>query len=335
MRSRYIDNLKGVSIIFVVLFHTIKASLGQDYVTNILANVLQPPLVPMFFVVAGYLMHGSQNLVPGKWLGNRALYLLIPHVVMNALWYVGALAGTAIDSALIRAVPFGLWMLKSTFGACGEVFFLCLFCTLTILLNLVLIERRNSTLTFWMYLLGSSVVVMGLPPVAMFVPQFQWYYLFAILGFLIARYQLVVRLRPFRWLVILGVVLYLPALWLSGWHGGWVSRGIMGVLMWLYNHDYTTAPLVMLQVLLGLCVISVIAGRLRTNSIALIGRYSFAVYFFHIPICALGFGSGWIRIASDFVMVCSCCFAVVLGLSYVSQLRRWIPLRSSAVRYYS
>jgi fucose 4-O-acetylase-like acetyltransferase len=325
VRSRYLDTLKGITIILVVFFHCLKATQGAAFESNKIANILQPFLVPVFFLVAGYLSHNVTIIRVQQYLKGRAYRLLVPHVVLDILWLGAGLIGTAIDSVRIRDMGVGTWTVRCLTGGDGEIFFLALFVVQVVLVNLRTVESHGSTKAFWIYLLITSCFIELLPSMGVWIGQVQWYYLFATLGFLLAKYSGILKSNGFRIVVILGAVSYLPILWLTHWNGGWLTRPLDGALLWLYYHNYITAPVVAVQVLTGICVIAVIAYVLRSSILSLVGQYSLVVYFLHLLVCRIAIGTGPVRVLTAFIVTSVICTVLILVLRRVSWLQVWIP----------
>jgi fucose 4-O-acetylase-like acetyltransferase len=83
-KNAYIDSIRGLAILLVVLGHTITGCM-QGYENNILYNVIWSLQMPLFFVISGYITKYSKPLTSCKIflksLFRRSGALLIPYFV--------------------------------------------------------------------------------------------------------------------------------------------------------------------------------------------------------------------------------------------------------------
>lgn len=86
-RNPFIDSLKGVAIILVVLGHVI--SLYSNEATNPVFRFCYSFHMALFFVISGYLSGGRKDFGTG-WLKKRACKLLIPWVLWTFVYFISS-----------------------------------------------------------------------------------------------------------------------------------------------------------------------------------------------------------------------------------------------------
>jgi len=108
-RLFYLDNLKGLLIILVVMGHVIQYSVA-DYQHNEMFRFIYSFHMPLFFTISGFLTY-KENF-DDRLLRRRAMQLLVPFVawaIINSLWN-----GSAFTKALLYPDN-GLWFLYNLF----------------------------------------------------------------------------------------------------------------------------------------------------------------------------------------------------------------------------
>ena len=86
-RDPFIDSLKGVAIILVVIGHVVGTMLGEDQATqNVLFRICYSFHMPLFMTISGFLTGGTTK--DFKWLRKRALRLLLPWVIWTTVFCI-------------------------------------------------------------------------------------------------------------------------------------------------------------------------------------------------------------------------------------------------------
>lgn len=324
-RNYFIDVLKGVAILAVVVFHT-----TPFRTFPIISYGMYAAFMPLFFILTGYVMYSTHFMSIAEWSKERAVQLLVPHVLLDISWALLSVLGMSVDSAYYaqqRSITYWLTAVFAGYGA--EWFFLTMFVVSLFVFNLVTVERRVSTKVFWTYLTLTTVLFVAVPLLfdVWLLREAQWYYPFAVLGMLIAKYPDI--LRRGRYFIGLCATIYIPVLISTPLAGAWYERAFLGLTVHMFLGDYITWPLAVIQSILGTCFTVTIAYELRNiigSVLASIGRYTLAIYFVHTLVCNLGFGVGIWRIITSSAISLVTCFVVIFTLNRFSWANRWVPL---------
>ncbi len=87
-RNQLLDITKGILIVFVILGHSLSVvpNWEQNAIALRIVNTVSSFHMPMFFVLAGYLMYSTLKGSRSLWIWNKALYLLIPHLAFSSAY---------------------------------------------------------------------------------------------------------------------------------------------------------------------------------------------------------------------------------------------------------
>lgn len=108
-RIVFIDNLKFLGIIFVILGHALQYTSGEYFKENIVFNFIYTFHMPLFMILSGYFFHSSLELSPINFLYKKFYQLLMPAFC----W--GAIKMCMINGGYVSVLIGGFWFLKSTF----------------------------------------------------------------------------------------------------------------------------------------------------------------------------------------------------------------------------
>lgn len=179
MQSRlfYLDNLKGLLIILVVLGHAIQGS-QPDYQHDVLFRVIYSFHMPLFFLISGFLTykgHYDSSLIK-----KRFYQCIIPFVVWAFL--TPALKTGVFDmQQTIKALCYpdnGLWFLYN-------LFFYCAIANMTEKVSSIIKQRQEYVLlTAFVFL----YVLMAIFHTLFNVTQICWYFVFFAMGYYMRKY---------------------------------------------------------------------------------------------------------------------------------------------------
>ena len=79
-RLYYLDNLKGFTILLVVLGHCIQYGMPSTYQDSILYQFIYSFHMALFFVISGFLSYKKEFSL-SKAIGKRAYRLLLPYFI--------------------------------------------------------------------------------------------------------------------------------------------------------------------------------------------------------------------------------------------------------------
>jgi len=308
-----IDIMKGIGILLVVLGHAIQKNIS-DYQLNPLYNVIYSFHMPLFFIIAGYLLHKTLKGNRLNWVKNKAIYFVIPHVFFNILYYLMSFTGLTIFENLTAQYSFLNWIKESLIYTGGEWFLWVLFIVLVLMLIVDWANRRFSEFTFW-------VIAFSIVGILLFLPdtekdyfrlfELEWYFLFTLIGYLVAKYSIFAN--KYVVLLFIGSILYFVLMYWTDWKGGWPDAPPRNLYYYLEAGNPIFYVERLAQALLGISVVIFVSkGISKIKSVSFVfawlGRISLGVYLFHMFFSSLGFGSGWLLVGTSFI------FSLALGI---------------------
>lgn len=123
-RETYIDALKGLAILLVILAHALQRSL-PDIQGNIYFNFIAAFHMPLFMFLSGYILYLNKAEYDLKWIWKKFLRLIVPFFTWTIIFYYAIdfnftglfsfvdYSGSLLDS-ILRTVMHpgnGLWFL--------------------------------------------------------------------------------------------------------------------------------------------------------------------------------------------------------------------------------
>lgn len=273
-RIEYIDAMRGLAMLMVVVAHICIGSFGNHPIFDTYIN--QAMQLPLFFLISGFFAPGMLKKPMTKIVMDKFVYLVVPALVMLGLWCL--LSDRNFISALYASMKYGYW------------FTLVLF--IFILIYLV-VEQTMMWLNFthkcrgWLHL----IVGVGVSYFALVVKNYysdyqivgllsivEYYnYTYYVVGALLfARRDMLFKMLSNKnligWLILLYTVMQISValygiVWLRS--GGGIYNLVMHtaslLIIWVLFHRYP-----------ALSASSAI-GRL----LSFVGRRSIDVYFIH------------------------------------------------------
>lgn len=188
-RSKFIDCLKAIAIILVVVGHAMQFGSGMhcyiysDFFGNVIFKIIYSFHMPLFMLISGYLFCGSvmRNTIADN-IRSRFTTLLVPIMLWSIIPYA---------IRLVQGNERGVWLVvRAYFTTCiGNFWFLwaVFYCSL-----IVLAVRRC---------FGDSVVVYALLAVVMlFTPDFnrlqlyKFMYGYFVVGYMMRKYNIMEKI---------------------------------------------------------------------------------------------------------------------------------------------
>lgn len=186
-RLVYLDALKGILIMLVILGHVIQTSIS-DYQHNVLFRLIYSFHMPLFFLISGYLTYKGKY--DGKLVSKRFVQCIIPFIswafllpiLETGIWNLSRTAN------ILLYPDNGLWFLYN-------LFFYCVMVSLS--------ERWASVKLKQEYVLliivAFSYVLMAILHIKLNATQICWYFPFFAMGYYMRKYP---SLWHKRWLAI-------------------------------------------------------------------------------------------------------------------------------------
>ena len=330
-RNSVLDIMKGIGIILVVLGHSIFGNIGGSGTsTNQLYNAIYSCHMALFFLVAGFLLYST--MPKGnyeEWLIKKFKFYVIPHIWVDVAAY--ALPFIAVFLLIPKPlITLPNYITATIFTDYGEWFLMTMFGVIAIL-SLIFSSGKYMWLSFICLLVLIFVYPAHYDYIG--VNEIQWYILFAITGYLIARYFN--QLKKYWFAIIIGALSFIPMMVYTHWQGGWYKIQPLGLLQCLTLGNTWLYVTRLLQALTGIALITVISILISKTKIApmfqWLGRYSLAIYITHSFFIYLGFGSGTFRIVTTFLICMAISTTIILLMRNVKVVQRWFPKKESQI----
>lgn len=324
----YLDVLKGVAIVLVVLGHAVQFAPGTNYDSNILFRVIYSFHMPLFMFLSGAAAAYSLRPMNADFLKRKFYQLVVPFIA----WYlIGYFLGGAYHNIhfityihrVIDSPDYGLWFLW--------VLFLN-FC------SLAFIRKLEPRLKLYAYPLV-WLAIYAIPTGKYGIGLVKWHLPFFIVGYLIFHYR--ERLKKYSKIPGTVSLLSFPVLALT-WHrlynpapiahlnahlaahhlsaitiGGIATFNVYPILVLLYTYTVAFSGIGFTYTILALRPAKYLYGLFGFLGLYTLDIYVSQAYFFRFAV-----GHSWLAIVTGFM--------IALGLSLalgIIVLRR-VPLLS-------
>lgn len=104
-RIEYIDAMRGLAMLMVVVAHICIGSFGNHPIFDTYIN--QAMQLPLFFLISGFFAPGMLKKPMTKIVMDKFVYLVVPALVMLGLWCL--LSDRNFISALYASMKYGYW----------------------------------------------------------------------------------------------------------------------------------------------------------------------------------------------------------------------------------
>lgn len=271
-RKDWLDALRGIMIILVILVHTIPSESHVWYVYN---TLIGPIMIPMFFVISGYVFNGrgGNQLVFYK---NLLRKLIIPSFVL--FW------GIRVPLIPFKGVSY--FISNSFKFISGETHWYIIACIIAEIIFFYNLKFCKNTLS--VCLTACACCVAGflmdhwnIGHFAMinraFIAQF-----FLVIGFVFRKYE--ENIQRLRWPVItIGGLIYIAMTVATFYY--WPQQSIDVHLNKYYNIPYCFSLILIVCLFLMTCGSKI--GK-SSKILALIGRHTLSIYLLHGFCTSLG-----------------------------------------------
>ncbi len=307
VHNNYLDVLKGLTIILVVLGHSIQMHINFD--DNILFRVIYAFHMPLFMFLSGAVAAYSSKPMNLDFLKKKFIVLVIPFLAWIPLAYRLDYAYRTTTflhylKTIIKTPDVGLWFLPVLF---------MLFCSLAFILFL---QRYIGTAGFIL----AGFLIYALPATRFGLGLVRWHLPFFLTGYFIFKYQ-----KHLSWLrvpvMIFCLVTFpvLAAFWhrttepaFSGGVHGLLSRHTLDTIQvgdWL-NFNFFQFLINFYKYLVGFSGIGFIYFAMQIPSkisfirrfLSKTGQYTMDIYVLSNRLLFLGIGIYWVNIFSSTVL---------------------------------
>jgi fucose 4-O-acetylase-like acetyltransferase len=317
-RNETVDAAKGLAIVLVVIGHAIQRTV-PGYATEPVWRTIYSFHMPLFMPLSGYVLALKPRLHDARWLGQRAVGLLVPFLVWIPLLFGGAsLPFSGLDPwidqehglaryalATLMNPTAGLWYLSVLFLCCAVLW---------------ATESVNHGRPSWMTAAVWPLLV-ALPTEAFGLGLLKWYYVFFAAGYVAGpRVRRLLGERSAPWQLAVAAAAFAAASYAG--------------LRWLAPIDPPIVPSAATIAHYGFKAVWAVAGIafalafVRTLSavratawLQRLGLVTLEVYAGHLLFLGLGIGEGWVRTAS------AAAFALLLALVFAGVVETSPPLR--------
>jgi hypothetical protein len=245
---------------------------------------------------------------PLKWIKAKAAFLLVPHAIFNVLYYFASATGVTIYEDATQKFTFLQWLKEAFLVNSGEWFLWVLFVIFMFLLLIYRVERQSAPPLFWMVTAVVAALLLLFPEFGktyLRIYEIQWYFLFAMAGYLLAKYK-TYTLKLNSVMVLLAVV-YPVLLYMSIRLS---SDAFFPLHSFNYYFDLYPRFFYLLRFMLaasGICLVYLLSIALKrvnhlSQVLAWLGRMTIGIYLFHMLFPGLHLWSGWFAIASSFII---------------------------------
>lgn len=202
-RLFYLDNLKGILIILVILGHAIQFTV-PDYENPFAFRLIYSFYMPLFFFISGYL--ANRGCFKQGVIGKRALQLLVPFITW-AFLYPPLKSGTLDIDGSIDTLLYpdkGLWFLYNLF-------------VYSVILTGAEWIHKNTKINRWIPI-GATYALLGFLMMVFHTKfnctQLCYHYIFFVLGY---GYKSLNYLPKYRFVILGGVIFaILVPFWTTG-----------------------------------------------------------------------------------------------------------------------
>lgn len=183
-RNKYIDFVKGTTIILVVLGHCIQYGSGNEYLTteaffsDTIFKFIYGFHMPLFMAISGYLFYFSINKHTLTIITEKLRGLILPLITWHTLYQaLMILLGTSISASIfIYSYFHTLWFLRALFFCC----------MISLVINRIFQDK------YYIYILVS--LFLYFIPHSIIPNVFTFTATFFIIGYLLNKYKIIQRI---------------------------------------------------------------------------------------------------------------------------------------------
>jgi fucose 4-O-acetylase-like acetyltransferase len=302
-RNQIIDIMRGTGILLVVLGHSIQKNI-PNYLDNFLFRAIYTFHMPLFFLISGYLMYETLNGSRLQWIKDKAIYLLIPHLLFNIIYYPMSSTGLANYPDWPAMFSFPIWMKNSNLLNEGEWFLWTLFTCFCLMLLVDWVERKRSNRIFWVFVIALIFCLGALPSIAgdnwLRIFEFKFFGPMMIIGYLIARHKSTLK----KYIVPACIIGVLSFSMLMTYDNA-SPRPQIDLIQYIFKGGLNYYFTKYFQALSGISMVLLIAIGINkikfvSRIFAWLGVISLGIYLFSQCFSGVAFGNGSIRVLSGF-----------------------------------
>ena len=276
--------------------------------------------MPLLFAISGFLIYDSLNrhwssLI--KWIKLRAYGLLLPCLLFNVVLYYFSKTDLATWRDLTQKTSYLEWLRLSVLYDYGEWFLWTLFIASLLLIVVHWLGTRFPRFPIVLTGVVAMLLLLGttVPNNLLKLCYVQYYFTWALMGYVVARYKLAerIRLRTMWYAVPMCLCLYVFMMHVSQGYGGWGGKVPITALaspFWTLTRYLQAATILPLVVLIGHLL-----GRVPKVSTVLtaLGKITIGIYLFSLLFTNVGIGTGSILVLTGVLGS----LTIAIALSYL------------------
>lgn len=287
-RDAFIDALKGLTILLVILAHALQRSL-PDIQSNIIFNLIAAFHMPLFMFLSGYILYINKATYDINWIKRKCLRLIVPFLAWTIIFYYAInfsftglapyldYSGSLMDS-VFRTVLHpgnGLWFLWALF-----IFYL--------MAAGASMSRRPCLFGSFIFITLAGLAIIDFDLLGMYYIRF--HIIFFVTGYIFSMYH--ADIVSFLKSNADDRRLFLPLLAIN-WEYAYQSVSLAMPLMFKIIFGFSGIAITWMS----MCFILPRIPKMQ-QLLAWIGSITLEIYASHLLFLNTGFGIGYIRATS-------------------------------------
>ena len=304
MRNIKLDIAKGFGICCVAITHCMTIVYPLSFWNNYLYNFIYTFHMPLFFVIAGYLMYQSLKGDRVKWIKKKACQLLIPHFIINIVLYFMSQTNIAEFGNLAKSYTFSHYLIVSTFSDIGDWFLWSLFIVCCLVLIVDWLQKYDNK----KFIVSTVLLTIGIVCLPfrdgdyLRIARIQYYFPIFLAGYLIAKYKPQIKLKYMLWSIPISLGLFILVMKASNGSGGWGSIPSVDFIVNPISNLLRYAQVITIAPTVCLIVIGLSRTKLVANALVGMGKLTIGIYAVDLMIAGLFIGTGALGILTGSVI---------------------------------
>jgi fucose 4-O-acetylase-like acetyltransferase len=303
-RSYVLDEVKGIGIILVVLYHALGKVNPDIFVNydNWLFNMIACFFMQMFMIISGYLAYGKVKDI--NWIGRIVARWILPILSFTVIYWLWAKIFPDMIKFDYGSIPiwdYILFAVTSGFANLVTWYLWCLMLCYFIIYSIEQIANKYQKVPLIAVIL-IMVVMINLIPINIFgMYTLKWYGIFFFIGYLLNHYQSSRIIKIGSKLVYASLGIFPLCGYLFNWmipyqNNDYGIIGLAAIIPALLNGQGLLICVMVLMALLGSSFVYSIAKINRNRwgicVLSYLGKISVGIYLLHIMF--VGITNNWV-----------------------------------------